>query len=518
MSVLWHVFPGGGPSTPLKRRCLRVDTGRVVDRSHDAWRDVVCRLAGELDPSALAVRLLEGGDELFGAESGLCAVWAHGSIRVSQFRGIERDRLVLASRHPDFRAFLSGDAVRFDTSSHPVVAQLGAPGRVAVGLPLAAGGRRLGHLVLLLASAPDHDERARLETYAAHAGTCLLAAQLKAAADDHDQRLSSLAHSVAQPVVLVDERGCLVGANGAAANAFHLASGFERGQPVAGRLGHPVLEQMLASGRETGAEVVLGTDDPRVYRAAVRRLRGADGRVTGRVLVLHDLTGEREMDALKEDLVAVIGHELRTPVTVVKGYLQTLVRRADTLSPERRAQVLSGIESNVNRLERLIEDLLFLSAVEERPAPLDLRACDLGGLLSALAGSRVAVRLPSGPVEMQVDEPRVDRVLRHLLDNALEHSDGQVVVELVDRGETVEVSVADEGPGIFSGDLPHLFERFRQLDGSATRAHGGLGIGLYLCRRVVEALGGRIWCESRLGVGSRFVFSLPRNGAAAPVS
>jgi len=131
---------------------------------------------------------------------------------------------------------------------------------------------------------------------------------------------------------------------------------------------------------------------------------------------------------------------------------------------------------------------------------------------------RVVVTVPARPVDVPVDEDRLDKVVRHLLANALEYSEGQVVLELVDRGDAVEVSVVDEGPGIFSGDLPHLFERFRQLDGSATRAHGGLGIGLYLCRRVVEALGGRIWVDSRLGVGSRFTFSLPRHGRLAPVS
>jgi signal transduction histidine kinase len=110
--------------------------------------------------------------------------------------------------------------------------------------------------------------------------------------------------------------------------------------------------------------------------------------------------------------------------------------------------------------------------------------------------------------------------MHHLLDNALKYSEGPVVVELADKGDEVEISVTDSGPGIYSGDVPQLFERFRQLDGTSTRQHGGVGIGLYLCRRVVEALGGRIWCDSRLGVGSRFAFTLPKDGpgeaAAAP--
>jgi signal transduction histidine kinase len=101
-------------------------------------------------------------------------------------------------------------------------------------------------------------------------------------------------------------------------------------------------------------------------------------------------------------------------------------------------------------------------------------------------------------------------VLHHLVDNALKYSDGEVTVEIKDQGDDLEVAVVDHGPGIFSGDVPRLFERFHQLDGASTRAHGGTGIGLYVCRRLVEAHGGHIWCESRLGVGSRFAFTIPR--------
>lgn len=473
--------------------------------------------AGDLDVAGVAVLALDGARTLLGAASGLCALAVDGALRVTQFRGIEPDRLVSASRHPEFRPFLSGDGLRVDEATHPVVAQLALLGEVAVGVPLVAGGRRLGRLVLLLPQAPEPAGRALLASYGAHAAVCLLASQLGREVGDEERRLSSLAHSVAQPVVIVDVTGRLVEVNGAAASAFHLASSFERGQPVEGRLANPAVEQMLTSGREVSAEVVLGTGEPRIYRAHVRRMRAADGRVTGRVLVMDDVTGQRQMDALKADFVAVIGHELRTPITVVKGYMQTLVRRGATLSEERRAQALAAVESNVSKLERLIEDLLFMSAIEQRSAAMDVQTLDLSALLRAEAGPRVVVQVPAEPVEVQVDEARLARVLHHLLSNALERSESEVVVDLVERGHEVEVTVSDSGPGIFSGDLPYLFDRFRQLDGSSTRTYGGLGIGLYICRRVVEALGGRIWCESRLGVGSRFTFTLPTVSVAVAV-
>jgi signal transduction histidine kinase len=231
--------------------------------------------------------------------------------------------------------------------------------------------------------------------------------------------------------------------------------------------------------------------------------------------VLDDLTGARQVEAVKADFVAVIGHELRTPLTVMKGYLHTLTRRWQTLADDKRESALSALQSNVLRLERLIEDLLFVSAIEQNRCKVELELRDLGALLEeqAAAGGndRVVVRRPRRPVELEIDTTKVGQVLHHLVDNALKYSEAEVVVELVDTGDCVEVSVTDTGPGIYSGDVPQLFERFRQLDGSSTRSHGGVGIGLYLCKRIVEALGGRIWCESRLGVGSRFAFTLPKD-------
>ena len=95
------------------------------------------------------------------------------------------------------------------------------------------------------------------------------------------------------------------------------------------------------------------------------------------------------------------------------------------------------------------------------------------------------------------------------MENAVKYSKGEVRIEVANRGDEMHVAVIDRGPGIYSGDVPRLFDRFWQLDGSSTRSHGGTGLGLYICRRLVEAHGGRIWCESRLGVGSSFTFVLP---------
>jgi two-component system phosphate regulon sensor histidine kinase PhoR len=262
--------------------------------------------------------------------------------------------------------------------------------------------------------------------------------------------------------------------------------------------------------RDGQLEVALGTP-ARAFHASIRRVHSSDGRVLGRVMVLDDITTAREAAQIKADLVAVIGHELRTPLTVMKGYIRTLLRRGDEIEQSSRELALKALDSNSDRLERLIEDLLLMSAIETSRPTLHLEPADLCEVVAARASDRVQVRRPRKELSVVVDRPKLEQILNHLIDNALKYSEGAVVLEAVDRGEEVEISVTDSGPGVFSGDIPLLFERFQQLDGSSTRAHGGTGIGLYICKRLVEALGGRIWCESRLGLGSKFAFTVPKD-------
>jgi signal transduction histidine kinase len=168
------------------------------------------------------------------------------------------------------------------------------------------------------------------------------------------------------------------------------------------------------------------------------------------------------------------------------------------------------MDANADRLIHLIEDLLFVSSVESSPA-LHFEDVDLGELVDGYRSERVGVRRPRRDLRLPIDRAKVDQILHHLVENALKYSEGDVRIDVADRGEDIHVSVVDHGPGIYSGDVPRLFERFSQLDGSSTRSHGGTGLGLYISRRLVEAHGGRIWCESRLGVGSSFTFTLPRH-------
>ncbi len=476
------------------------------------FSDALLDIAADLDQSAVLTKVFDAAERLFGALGGFCVVPDGDGWKVAHYQGITAAALRAAAQHPDFRGFVAAAQMRVEPPTHPVVAHLVQGAETAVSVPLVAAGRRMGFLVLLLGETPDQTGRALLNAFANQVAMVVRASDIQQRLRDHEQRLAAVVHSAPTPVVVVDDEDRFVLVNGAAAELFHLPEAFAVGQPVAGRLGHEGLADLLRSDGDGQTEVILGTPPDRVWHAATRVMRAPGGRRLGRVLVLEDITTLRETERTKQDFVSVIGHELRTPLTVVKGYVKMLTLKGKAIDDNAFGAAVTAIASNTSRLERLIEDLLFVSSIESRTPSLDLQPVDIGAVLGEFAEPRVVIERPRRPIEVSLDRPKLDQILAHLIDNGLKYTEGDVVVSVVDQGDDIEIRVDDSGPGIYSGDVPQLFERFRQLDGTSTRSHGGTGLGLYICRRLVELQGGRIWCESRLGVGSRFAFTLPKDG------
>ena len=476
------------------------------------FSDALLQIAADLDQTAVLTRVFEAAEKIFGALGGFVTVPDGDNWRVAQYHGITAADLRNAAQHPDFRGFVASANLRVEPPTHPVVANLVKGAETAVSVPLVAAGRRQGFLVLLLGEAPDQAGQGLLIAFANQVAMIMRSSEQAQTLRDHEQRLASVVHSTPSPVVVLDDKNRFVLVNGAAAELFHLPEAFAVGQPVAGRLGHEGLEALVEEEGEGQMEVLLGTPPDRLYTAMTRRMRAPGGRDLGRILVLEDVTKERETDKIKNDFVSVIGHELRTPLTVVKGYVKMLAMKGSSIDEASLDTCVQALGNNTGRLERLIEDLLFVSSIESRRPTLDLQPVDVGSVLDEFAGGRVKVERPRKQIPVQLDRAKFDQILNHLIDNALKYTESEVTISVVDQGEAVEVRVDDSGPGIYSGDVPQLFERFRQLDGSSTRSHGGTGLGLYICRRLVELQGGKIWCDSRLGVGSRFAFTLPKEG------
>lgn len=502
-------------------------------RSDDLGRlyEVTYQLSASLDVDEVSGRILDAAEELVGARGGFVSVvGVEGrGPEIAVYRGLNRGRVVAALRRGTLSELLHANAVRVvdDVRDEPALQPLVPPDAraSAVVAPLHADGEPRGLLVAMLGDhvASESDLRI-LGTYLNHASLALAKALLFRSVRAKEDELASLVYAVPDPIIIADGQGRFLAFNPAAAERFGLNPQFEVGTPVAGKLRSPELEQLLFAEDAGRAEVTLFTPSPRTYRARVNRITPESGLPGARILILEDISTEKEMTQLKSDFVAVIGHELRTPLTLIKGYAATLARRGNDLTEEVREKAVEAVHTHAVRLERLIEDLLLVSRIERGRPPLSIQHLDIVEVVGRVVDDAnrehpdrdVLFRSPAAQFAMLVDGVKVEQVLHHLIDNAIKFSEATdpVEVEIEVEADDVRISVHDRGIGIFSGDVHRLFERFHQVDGTATRRHGGTGVGLYICKTLVEAHGGRISVRSALGKGSTFTFTLPRQAQA----
>lgn len=244
-----------------------------------------------------------------------------------------------------------------------------------------------------------------------------------------------------------------------------------------------------------------------------------DGKVRADVLVVHDVTAIREAEQLKSDFVATISHELRTPLTPLKGFLSALLVGSVDDSPEARQEYYRIMLKQTDRLERLIRDLLEVSRVEsEEPLlqrlEVELAPCVIEQIRSFSdqhPDRIVRFHDEAGPIKVLADPAPVGLVLSNLLSNALKYSPPQTPVDVilgVADGKAI-VSVSDRGEGIPLDEQGRIFDRFYQVEGHLTRSNGGIGLGLYISKRLVETMSGELWVSSTPGLGATFSFSLP---------
>ncbi|HZD38422.1 MAG TPA: PAS domain-containing sensor histidine kinase [Actinomycetes bacterium] len=282
----------------------------------------------------------------------------------------------------------------------------------------------------------------------------------------------------------------------------------------------PILAAARSGREEVRDASVLNKDGvARWIHYAHAPIMGSDGDMDADVVVVRDVTRERQTDELKADFVASVSHELRTPLTPIKGFLMTLLREDRDFTQDRRHEYYKLMLMQAQRLERLIEDLLEVTRLETGAGLVDSSAIDAIDLVRQVVerftsedpARVVTVIAPNHAVYCRGDWMRTDQVLANLLSNALRYSppNEPVEVRLVPQGREVVFEVRDSGPGIPIDEQPRIFERFHRGGHYLTREQGGAGLGLYLAKRLVEAMGGRIWVSSRLGHGSAFSFALP---------
>ena len=327
----------------------------------------------------------------------------------------------------------------------------------------------------------------------------------------------TLLESLSDGVLAADSRGVVVSINAAARKL--LGYGPREPLPPLGELFHDrqhrtLMREIMAGGIVDRRELDFGD------RSVVVSARPfEDG---GTLLVLNDVTDVRRLETIRRDFVANVSHELKTPLTAIAGYAETLAAETPAASESQRfAQV---ILENAQRMQRLVDDLLDLSRIESggwQPEPetveIESAAREAWRPFAARAGEREVrfeTAVKNGAATVPVDPDALRQIFTNLFDNALRHTQPKgsirVLAERADRkGSGVLIRVADTGSGIAADHLPRIFERFYRVDPGRSRQEGGTGLGLAIVKHLVEAHGGRVEAESELGRGTSILLYFP---------
>jgi PAS domain S-box-containing protein len=262
-----------------------------------------------------------------------------------------------------------------------------------------------------------------------------------------------------------------------------------------------------------------------------------EGRVSGMVVAFQDVSERRRLERMKDEFISTVSHELRTPLTSLRASLGLIESGALDKRPEKQRQMVEMAIGNCERLTRLVNDILDFDGAEKRRLPLHREPVEAVDLLrraadvahDAATQARMEFRIDAKASPVFADSKRVMQVLNELVTNAIKFSLPGTSIQLSARdtvgsgpggsaagAKEVCFIVADQGRGIAPEKLERIFEPFQQGDASDSRALGGTGLGLALCRSIVEQHGGRIWAESEVGNGSRFLFTLPAAEGRGP--
>ena len=497
-------------------------------------------LTSELDPAAVLDEVVQQAPALVNGDAAAFRLLEGEELVVTAAEGAGASD-ALGSRSPA-GGWLSGDAVQ---SGGPVaLPQAGDDERLRaldpmlrsghsafLGVPVGGPeGTTVGVLAVYASMAREwrEEEIEALLAVAASTSAALSNAELYQRVALERERSVAILANIADGIVAVDRDGKVV--------LWNSSAEVITGVPAPSALGRApvdVLQRSLESAEE-GARgdrlvpIMRGREEVwlSVTEAVMRDPLGA---VAGRIFAFRDISGDRLVEQVKSDFVSTVSHELRTPLTSIYGFAETLLRQDVMFGEEERQTFLRYIASESQRLTTIVDTLLNVARLDTGDLQVNVAETDVrdvvGQVLETVSaaeanGHRFVVDLPDEPLTARADPEKLRQVCAILVDNALRYSPegGTVTVGAALRQETVEVSVADEGSGIPQADQEQIFRKFyRGADAELRAGAGGTGLGLFIARGLVTAMGGRIWVSSREGEGSRFAFELPA-AATAPAA
>ena len=488
-------------------------------------------LATELDPGAILDEVAEQAPALLGADACTIQVVEEDEFVVSAVGGASA-LSVLGTRLPT-TVRPAGDVVQ--ARAPVVIADVGEDPRLVgddpllaaghsayVGVPLVGVEQGMQGVLAVYSERPRAWREEEVEALAALAGNAsavLSNAELYQRVAIERERSYAILSNVADGIVAVDRDGEVV--------LWNEAAEAITGVPAAAALGRTpleVLQRELASDDQGGAGERLlaiqrgGEEVTLSLTEAV--MRDPVGAVSGRIFAFRDESSERIVEQMKSDFVSTVSQQLRAPLTSIYGFAETLLRRDVLFGDAERETFLRYIASEAQRLTSIVDTLLSVARLEAGDLHVELVPTDLRDVVSEVVtsvqqgaevnGHRFVLHLPDEPLAASADREKLGQILMNLLDNAVKFSPngGTVTVEAHRRAGRVEVRVVDEGQGIPEDERERIFSKFHRGDG-APRSQSGAGLGLFIARGLVRAMGGRIWVDSAEGGGSSFAFELP---------
>jgi two-component system phosphate regulon sensor histidine kinase PhoR len=366
-----------------------------------------------------------------------------------------------------------------------------------------------------------------------------LARALNAMADQMQERIATIVRqsteqnavlaSMVEGVLAVDEQQRIITLNTAAAELLEAPREKSIGRYIGDVVSNANLRRIAAAAiarpEPIQEDVVLdGSEPPRVIQVRTTTL-GGWYRPHGAVMVLNDVTNIRRLESLRRDFVANVSHELKTPITSIKGFIETLIEGAiDHRADAER--FLAIMAKQADRLATIVDDLLSLAKIEqaEGTSEFDLQEVDLNDVIRGAIHAyeplarerRVTVQFDGrSPIMVEINAPLLEQAVGNLLDNAIKYSaaDSAVEVSATRTASEIVLSVVDHGVGIEAEHLPRLFERFYRVDKARSRKLGGTGLGLSIVKHVASAHGGHVSVQSQPGKGSTFSIHLPPTGS-----
>ncbi|MFA5311563.1 MAG: ATP-binding protein [Candidatus Omnitrophota bacterium] len=344
-----------------------------------------------------------------------------------------------------------------------------------------------------------------------------------ASVSSQSQQLTAIFNSMIEGVIVTDKSGVIVSINQAVEDIFKVSR-----QEVEGKLFleavrnneiYEVIQNILGKGRFFSKEITLHLPVQRVFEVNATPIF-KDASVSGALVVIHDITEMRRLETVRRDFVANVSHELKTPLTSIKGFIETLLEGA-LEDKENNRNFLEIIQSHAIRLDALVNDLLSLSHLESREIRVEKTAFDLNAQVEeVLRGFKSQLRAKGIEVEnvilknlmVSADKDRIHQVLVNLIDNAIKFNKekGFIKIQSESVSGNIKVIVEDSGMGIPTKDLPRIFERFYRVDKARSRELGGTGLGLSIVKHIIELHKGAVGVESAEGLGCKFWFTLPK--------